>query len=92
MIADEATSALDSISEAHVLDSLYAALPAGTTMLMIAHRLSSLYGCDKVLMVRPLERCAPDVPQVTLLSSLQELYASEPLFREMADSQGFVPR
>ena len=91
VIADEATSALDSISEAHVLDSLYAALPAGTTMLMIAHRLSSLYGCDKVLMVRPLERCAPNVPQVTIHSSLRELYTSEPLFREMADSQGFVP-
>lgn len=92
VIADEATSALDSISEAHVLDSLYQALPAETTMIMIAHRLSSLYGCDSVLMVRPLAHCAPTQPQVTKHTSLVALYNQEPLFREMADAQGFHPR
>ncbi len=92
VIADEATSALDSISEAHVLDSLYQALPSGTTMLMIAHRLSSLYGCDRILLVRPLEVCAPGVPQVTEYTSLREPYESDSLFREMAVAQGFVPQ
>lgn len=91
VIADEATSALDSISEAHVLDSLYQALPRQTTMVMIAHRLSSLYGCDSILMVRPLEQCPLEQPQVTKHTSLAELYAHEPLFREMAKAQGFHP-
>jgi ABC-type multidrug transport system fused ATPase/permease subunit len=92
VIADEATSALDSISEAHVLDSLYQALPTETTMVMIAHRLSSLYGCDSILLVRPLDRCGTDHEQVTKHTSLVTLYEQEPLFREMADAQGFHPQ
>lgn len=91
VIADEATSALDSISEAHVLDSLYQALPKHATMIMIAHRLSSLYGCDSVLLVRPLAQCSDQQAQVTKHESLIELYQQESLFREMAHAQGFHP-
>ncbi len=91
VIADEATSALDSLSEAHVLDELYRSLDSGTTAILIAHRLSSLAGCTKIIFVRPLALCGEHDEQVSTYPCMKTLYASEPLFREMADQQGFVP-
>ncbi|MEM9336731.1 MAG: ABC transporter ATP-binding protein [Patescibacteria group bacterium] len=92
VIADEATSALDSVSEAKVLEHLYESLPKETTVLMIAHRLSSLTRCSKIIFVRPLESCSVDQTQVTVHRSMRELYQSDPIFQEMADAQGFVPQ
>lgn len=48
MIFDEATSALDNTSEAAVLDSIMA-LRGSSTVLMIAHRLSTLRDVDRIL-------------------------------------------
>ncbi len=90
VIADEATSALDSLSEAHVLDELYGSLEVGTTAIMIAHRLSSLARCTKILFVRPLCLCSEHEEQVRTYASMQELYETDPLFRRMADQQGFA--
>jgi len=48
LILDEATSALDNISERHIQQSL--GIRSGNqTILMIAHRLSTLRHCDKIL-------------------------------------------
>ncbi|CAN5373857.1 ABC transporter ATP-binding protein [soil metagenome] len=47
LIFDEATSALDETTENAVLDSI-AALDRGLTILMVAHRLRTLRGCDVI--------------------------------------------
>jgi ABC-type multidrug transport system fused ATPase/permease subunit len=91
ILADEPTSSLDSLSELTVMEHLQESLPDGTTMLMVAHRLSTVAHMDRIIFVRPLTACTPNKVQVTVHSSLAELYAQEALFREMADAQGFVP-
>jgi ATP-binding cassette, subfamily B, bacterial HlyB/CyaB len=50
LILDEATSALDPESEALVNENI-AAMAAGRTMLIVSHRLSSLAGCDAILVM-----------------------------------------
>jgi ABC-type multidrug transport system fused ATPase/permease subunit len=50
LVLDEATSALDDATEADVIDSLHA-LGRDTTLFMIAHRRTTLAGCDRILMV-----------------------------------------
>jgi subfamily B ATP-binding cassette protein MsbA len=91
ILADEPTSSLDSLSELLVMKHLQDNLPDGTTMLMVAHRLSTVANMDKIVFVRPLTKCTKDMPQVTMHNSLAELYKAEALFREMADAQKFVP-
>ncbi len=91
LILDEPTSALDSVSEEGVLEAFYSSLTRGTTAIMIAHRLSTLVRCTKIVFVRPLDRIKEDEVQVTVHGSMQELYEHDPLFREMADKQGFRP-
>lgn len=91
ILADEPTSSLDSLSELTVMEHLQDALPEGTTLLMVAHRLSTVAHMDKIIFVRPLDACSSETVQVTMHPSLSELYRDEPLFREMADAQGFRP-
>lgn len=91
IIADEPTASLDSLSELTVMEHLQDNLPEGTTLLMVAHRLSTVANMDRIVFVRPLESCDVYTPQVTVHSSLAELYDAEALFREMADAQGFRP-
>jgi ATP-binding cassette subfamily B protein len=91
ILADEPTASLDSLSELTVMQHLQDELPEGTTMLMVAHRLSTVANMDKIVFVRPLDRCDNDTAQVTMHDSLAELYEAEALFREMADAQKFVP-
>jgi ATP-binding cassette subfamily B protein len=50
MILDEATSALDNETERAVMDSI-AGLSSDITIIMIAHRLTSLGGCDRIFRV-----------------------------------------
>jgi ABC-type multidrug transport system fused ATPase/permease subunit len=92
ILADEPTASLDSLSELAVMPHLQEELPNGTTMLMVAHRLSTVANMDKIVFVRPLELCDDDTPQVTMHDSLAELYQAEALFQEMADAQQFVPK
>ncbi len=91
ILADEPTSSLDSLSELTVMAHLQDALPEGTTLLMVAHRLSTVANMDRIVFVRPLALCPDGTLQVTAHRSLAELYAVEALFREMADAQGFRP-
>lgn len=51
LILDEATSALDSMTEKNIQDSL-AELMQGRTTLVIAHRLSTLSGMDRILVFK----------------------------------------
>ena len=50
LVFDEATSALDSITERHLMESINN-LNSDLTILMIAHRLSSLKNCDRIYKV-----------------------------------------
>ena len=50
LILDEATSALDSITESRI-QSAFDALAEGRTTLIIAHRLSTVRGADRILVV-----------------------------------------
>ena len=50
IVFDEATSALDSFVETKVMNSINE-LPKNHTIVMVAHRVSSLSHCDKIIMV-----------------------------------------
>lgn len=50
LILDEATSALDNSTEASVIDAI-CNLDYKPTVIMVAHRLSSLYRCDRLIRV-----------------------------------------
>ncbi|MCX7121769.1 MAG: ABC transporter ATP-binding protein [Gammaproteobacteria bacterium] len=47
LVLDEATSALDSITEEHIMQAVYN-LSRKKTVIIIAHRLSTLIACDKI--------------------------------------------
>jgi ABC-type multidrug transport system fused ATPase/permease subunit len=51
LVLDEATSALDDATEAAVLSSLDQLNAAGVTIVIVAHRLSTVERCDLVLML-----------------------------------------
>jgi len=50
LVLDEASSALDSGTEREVMEAI-AALPADLTVVMIAHRLSTVRGCDRIFVM-----------------------------------------
>lgn len=49
LIFDEATSALDGETERSIIDTIRALRSKGVTMVIVAHRLSSLAHCDRVI-------------------------------------------
>ena len=51
LILDEATSSLDSFSEQHIQDTIAALRNAGKTILLIAHRLSTVMNADKIVVL-----------------------------------------
>ena len=50
LVLDEATSALDGVTEAAVMEAI-AALQGGKTIIIVAHRLSTVRSCDLILMI-----------------------------------------
>jgi len=50
IVFDEATSALDNLTEQEVMDAINA-LPGDKTVLMIAHRLSTVERCDRIVVL-----------------------------------------
>jgi ABC-type multidrug transport system fused ATPase/permease subunit len=49
LLLDEATSALDSATEKHVMDGLLGEYSCGKTMLIVAHRISTLLKTDRII-------------------------------------------
>ncbi|WNC85945.1 ABC transporter ATP-binding protein [Thermosynechococcus sp. QKsg1] len=79
LIMDEATAALDNQTEAGVMDAIQA-LSGAKTIIMIAHRLSTVMACDRLYLMAN--------GQVAAVGSYQELLQTSPDFRAMA--QGYA--
>jgi len=79
IVLDEATSALDSLTEREVIEAIDG-LPGEKTVVMIAHRLSTLRHCDRIVL---LER-----GRVVATGSWEALMAESPAFRDFARHAG----
>ncbi|MDR1419101.1 MAG: ATP-binding cassette domain-containing protein [Treponema sp.] len=75
LVMDEATSALDSITEDAVMDAIHNLLHS-KTVIIIAHRLSTVQECDMV--------CLMEKGLVTAQGTYDELIKSNSRFRAMA--------
>ncbi len=78
LILDEATSALDAESE-HLVQEALERLMKGRTTLIIAHRLSTVIGADRVLVL--------DRGQVVQAGSHDTLVRQEGLYRKLVERQ-----
>ncbi len=77
IIFDEATSALDSISEQEIQQSIFNLKAMGRSILIIAHRLSSIINCDLIYVLDKGKIIASGTHNELLNNSdyYQELYA-----------------
>ncbi len=78
LVLDEATSALDSESE-HLVQDALERLMKGRTTLIIAHRLSTVIGADRVLVL--------EGGKVAQSGSHEELMSQEGLYRRLVERQ-----
>ncbi|MBQ7477055.1 MAG: peptidase domain-containing ABC transporter [Selenomonadaceae bacterium] len=78
LIFDEATSALDYESERIIFNNMEA-IGAGRTMLIIAHRLSAVRRCDKIIVI--------DKGEIVESGSHEQLMALGGLYRYLHDQQ-----
>lgn len=76
---DEGTSALDGATEKAVIDGLRRDRP-DRTLIMVAHRISTLRGCDEILVL--------DAGRVVARGTHDELLRSSELFRRLASVTG----
>lgn len=74
LVLDEATSALDNLTERGVMDAVYN-LGQEITVILIAHRLSTVQGCDTIFVL--------DDGEVTGCGSFDELLKSNEGFKAM---------
>ena len=74
LVLDEATSALDNLTERVVMDAVES-LGRIKTVILIAHRLTTVEACDKIVLM--------DGGQVAAEGSYAELLANNPAFRAM---------
>lgn len=80
LVFDEATSALDSQSEAAIQESIHA-MHGQRTILIIAHRLSTVMDCDRIVVL--------DGGRIVQQGSFNELlHERKGLFRAMCERQG----
>lgn len=77
LVFDEATSALDNLTERAIIDALEA-LSGHKTLIMIAHRLSTVQQCDRILLF--------EHGKVALEGDWDTLYASSPTFQRLVDA------
>jgi ABC-type multidrug transport system fused ATPase/permease subunit len=75
LVLDEATSALDNVTESAVLDALQT-LAGHKTIVMVAHRLSSVKACDVI--------CVMESGQIVERGGYDQLIASSERFRTLA--------
>jgi ATP-binding cassette subfamily B protein len=78
LILDEATSALDAQSE-HLVREALERLMKGRTTLVIAHRLSTVKGADRVVVL--------DGGAVAQVGTHQSLLGEDGLYRRLVDRQ-----
>jgi ATP-binding cassette subfamily B protein len=78
LILDDSTSAVDTATEAHIQAAFKASL-AGTTVLMIAQRISSVEHADKIVVL--------DDDHISGVGSHQELLESNKIYQEIYQSQ-----
>ena len=77
LILDEATSALDNTSEKHIQQEIEKMKQdCGTTVISIAHRLSTLRNCDEIIVM--------DGGRIVQRGSYAELEAAPGIFQDMA--------
>lgn len=82
LVLDEATSSLDTVSEKEVQQAV-AHLHGKVTMLIIAHRLATVRGCDEIVYI--------DAGRLAARGTFEELLATSPGFRELAAQLGRDP-
>ena len=75
LVLDEATSALDNLTEQAVMDAVHN-LAGAKTIIMVAHRLSTVAGCDELFLLSE--------GVVTARGSYDEMMSASPDFRKMA--------
>jgi subfamily B ATP-binding cassette protein MsbA len=80
LVFDEATSALDTVSERLVQDAFAQILP-GRTSIFIAHRLSTVKDCDRIIVL--------DEGQVVQDGTFEQLREEPGMFRRMVESDDF---
>jgi ABC-type bacteriocin/lantibiotic exporter with double-glycine peptidase domain len=75
LILDEATSALDNLTERSVMDAVHS-ITGKKTIVMIAHRLSTVRNCDRIFLMRD--------GRVASSGRFEDLVAGDDEFRRMA--------
>ncbi len=78
LILDEATSALDNITEQLVMDAIFN-LSKKITVIMVAHRMTTVMGCDKIILF--------DKGKVKGIGTFDELMISNSLFKKLAETK-----
>jgi subfamily B ATP-binding cassette protein MsbA len=80
LVFDEATSALDTVSERMVQDAFARVLP-GRTSIFIAHRLSTVKDCDRIIVL--------DEGRVVQDGTFEQLRNEPGMFQRMVESDDF---
>jgi len=75
LVFDEATSALDNLTERELMEEI-GALSGAKTVIMIAHRLSTVRACDKIIVL--------DAGRIVGEGRYEELEAENETFRRLA--------
>lgn len=79
LIFDDSTSAVDTKTDERIRTALRETLP-GTTKIIIAQRISSVLHTDRIIVM--------DNGSVSGIGTAKDLYATNPIFKEVCDLQG----